>query len=175
MGNNRSLCGECYQYCKVGNKALTVHLTSAHPVVRADQNDSSLPSNILTFLQRAKTEFAVQVYWPDEDAGPTPADATESWYDVVPTSSLNLEGQSDLYVLPCIFSRRQQLTKLRGSIKRMLKMTPNLYRTRWMNRDSDIDEWIDESGRIVLMGEAAHPWFVSLSIVVNTFYRLITP
>ena len=43
----------------------------------------------------------------------------------------------------------------------MMKLTPNLYRTRWMTREKDIDDWIDGSGRIVLMGEAAHPWFVS--------------
>ena len=44
----------------------------------------------------------------------------------------------------------------------MMKLTPYLYRTRWMTREEEIDEWIDESGRIVLIGEAAHPWFVSI-------------
>lgn len=38
--------------------------------------------------QRAKTEFAVQMYWPDEDAG-TPENATESWYDTVPTNTVD--------------------------------------------------------------------------------------
>jgi salicylate hydroxylase len=46
----------------------------------------------------------------------------------------------------------------------MMKLTPYVYRTRWMTREEDIDDWIDESGRIVLIGEAAHPWFVSCSI-----------
>lgn len=42
-----------------------------------------------------------------------------------------------------------------------MKLAPNLYRSRWMTRKQEIDEWIDESGRIVLLGEAAHPWYVS--------------
>ena len=28
-------------------------------------------------------------------------------------------------------------------------------------KHGDVDDWIDESGRVVLIGEAAHPWFVS--------------
>ncbi|PSR80361.1 hypothetical protein PHLCEN_2v6746 [Hermanssonia centrifuga] len=89
--------------------------------------------------ERAKAEFAVQMYWPDEDAG-TPKDATESWYDIVPTSSVRFDNLGD-------------------NVQRMMKLTPYLYRTRWMTRATEIDEWTDESGRIVLMGEAAHPWF----------------
>lgn len=88
---------------------------------------------------RAKTEFAVQMYWPDADAG-TPEDAGESWYDIVPTSTIDFSNLSPM-------------------VQRMLKLTPNLYRTRWMTREHEIDEWIDESGQIVLIGEAAHPWF----------------
>ena len=47
--------------------------------------------------QRAKKEFAVQLYWPDEDAG-TPEDATESWYDAVPTSNIDFSGLGDMCV-----------------------------------------------------------------------------
>ncbi len=57
------------------------------------------------------------------------------------------------------------LTNLGSSVQRMMKLTPYLYRTRWMTRATEIDEWTDESGRIVLMGEAAHPWFVSSHIL----------
>ncbi|EKM50084.1 uncharacterized protein PHACADRAFT_46976, partial [Phanerochaete carnosa HHB-10118-sp] len=88
---------------------------------------------------KGKTEFAVQMYWPDEDAL-TPDHATESWYDAVPTSSLDFSNLGPM-------------------AQRMLKLTPYLYRTRYMTREEEIDEWIDESGRIVLIGEAAHPWF----------------
>ncbi|KAI0766017.1 hypothetical protein BC629DRAFT_1596505 [Irpex lacteus] len=41
--------------------------------------------------------------------------------------------------------------------QRMMKLVPVLHRTRDMERD-DIDYWIHESERVVLLGEAAHPW-----------------
>ncbi|GJE93239.1 FAD/NAD(P)-binding domain-containing protein [Phanerochaete sordida] len=88
---------------------------------------------------KGKTEFAVQMYWPDADAH-TPADAGESWYDAVPASSIDYSNLGPM-------------------VQRMMQLPPYLYRTRWMVREEEIDEWIDDSGRIVLIGEAAHPWF----------------
>lgn len=37
------------------------------------------------------------MYWPDEDAG-TPNDATESWYDIVPTSTVDFSQLGPMYV-----------------------------------------------------------------------------
>jgi len=88
---------------------------------------------------RSKKELAIQMWWPDEDAGPTPDDARESWYDTVPTSSIKFD-------------------KCCSIIQRIMKLTPHLYRSRWMKREDQVEEWIDESGRIILIGEAAHPW-----------------
>lgn len=48
-----------------------------------------------------------------------------------------------------------------------MNLIPRLYRTRWMRRSNPITEWIDDSGRIVLMGEAAHPWFVSDAVDIT--------
>lgn len=42
-----------------------------------------------------------------------------------------------------------------------MKMVPSLTRTRFMKRAEELEDWSDDSGRIVLIGEAAHPWFVS--------------
>lgn len=36
------------------------------------------------------------IHWPDEEAG-TPADAMESWYDVVPTSTLDYSTLAPVY------------------------------------------------------------------------------
>ncbi|KAJ3520412.1 hypothetical protein NM688_g9165 [Phlebia brevispora] len=119
MGNNRCIC--------------------AHPVVRkVDCEHGPACSNCPK--QKAKSEYAVQLCWPDEDAG-TPPDVKESWFDVVPTSSVRFGPLSPL-------------------VQRMMDMTKFLYRSRWMKRDG-IDYWIDETNRIVLVGEAAHPWFPS--------------
>ncbi|KAF7790248.1 hypothetical protein EIP86_001200 [Pleurotus ostreatoroseus] len=97
-------------------------------------------AQLLQSNEKAKTEYAIQLCWPDEDAG-TPPEVKESWFDIVPTSSVHLGTLSPL-------------------VQRMMDMTTHLYRSRWMKRDG-IDYWVDETNRIVLIGEAAHPWFPS--------------
>ncbi|KAI0343353.1 FAD/NAD(P)-binding domain-containing protein [Trametopsis cervina] len=91
---------------------------------------------------RSHSELMLLIHWPDEEVG-TPEDAAESWFDKVPTESLNLEGIIPLY-------------------QRLIKMAPCLWRSRNMERD-EIEDWIDESGRIVLIGEGAHPWVQGLT------------
>ena len=71
-------------------------LPSAHPVVRTVECEHGIPAADCC-EQKAKTEYAVQLCWPDEDAG-TPPDAKESWFDIVPTSSVRLGNLSPLYV-----------------------------------------------------------------------------
>lgn len=41
-------------------------------------------------------------------------------------------------------------------------MAPHLIRTNFMARKDGIDDWVDATGRIVLLGDAAHPSFVRL-------------
>lgn len=43
----------------------------------------------------------------------------------------------------------------------MVDLAPQLVKTKWMKHE-EVEYWSDESGRIVLVGEAAHPWFVSI-------------
>ena len=59
-----------------------------------------------------------------------------------------------------------------SSVRKLVKLAPRLARTRWMRRPSGIDDWADDSGRVVIMGEAAHPWFVSNTS--KTRYRELT-
>ena len=39
--------------------------------------------------QNGKKEFAVQLYWPDEESGPE--ESTADWFDVVPTDAIKLD------------------------------------------------------------------------------------
>ncbi|KAH8103981.1 FAD/NAD-P-binding domain-containing protein [Cristinia sonorae] len=87
---------------------------------------------------RAKKEFAVQLYWPDSEAGPDNK-GKESWYEVIPTTSLDFSPYAN-------------------SVQKLMKMVPFLTRTRHMSRKAFPEDWMDDSGRIVLVGEAAHPW-----------------
>lgn len=91
----------------------------------------------------AKKEFAVQLYWPDEDSGPEECSA--DWFDVLTAGDIRLETCG-----PNLMS---------DSLKRLLEMAPHFVRTRWLEYPEKFDYWSDESGRIVLLGEAAHPWF----------------
>lgn len=113
--------------------------------------------------QNGKKEFAVQLYWPDEDAG-APSTSTDAWSDIVPVSSINFDDCGNKCVFP-VDSRHcpsnETESSVGVSIKRVVNMAPHLVKTRWMKRQEKIDYWSDEVGRLVLIGEAAHPWFVS--------------
>lgn len=41
-----------------------------------------------------------------------------------------------------------------------------------MSRKDGIDEWVDRTHRIVLLGDAAHPSFVSPLLFLNAFLRV---
>lgn len=44
----------------------------------------------------------------------------------------------------------------------MIKHTPDALCTKWIEREP-LEEWSDETGRLVLMGDAAHPAMVCKS------------
>ncbi|EKM50080.1 uncharacterized protein PHACADRAFT_264601 [Phanerochaete carnosa HHB-10118-sp] len=89
----------------------------------------------------AKKEFAVQLFWPDESSGPE--ESTADWFDVIPTEQIEMDvcGQTS------------------DSIQKLFKLAPSFVRTRWLEYPEKFDYWSDESGRIILLGESAHPWF----------------
>ncbi|TCD63710.1 hypothetical protein EIP91_005081 [Steccherinum ochraceum] len=91
---------------------------------------------------RAKKEFSLQLYWPDADGGPNNV-GLESWYEVIPTDSIDF-------------------TPYAPSVQRLMKMVPFLTRTRRMIRP-ELEDWTDDSGQVVLIGEAAHPWLTPIS------------
>lgn len=53
----------------------------------------------------------------------------------------------------------------------MIALMPNALRTKYIVRDT-VEEWVDESGRLVLMGEAAHPMLVSYARISRQAQRL---
>ena len=45
--------------------------------------------SLKTLSQAGKNEFAVQLYWPDEDTGPEESSA--DWFDVIPTEEIKMD------------------------------------------------------------------------------------
>ncbi|RDX54201.1 FAD/NAD(P)-binding domain-containing protein [Lentinus brumalis] len=82
-----------------------------------------------------KREYAIGVYsWTDPDG----QDGQENWEESVPTEAAVTEIDAPM-------------------LRRLLKLTPRLVRTKYMARDQDDWTWVDRTGRIVLLGDAAHP------------------
>ncbi|KAJ6615469.1 hypothetical protein B0H10DRAFT_1949840 [Mycena sp. CBHHK59/15] len=79
-------------------------------------------------------DYCFQVYWPDSDVE---SDAAESWDTVCPTSLINL-GRYD------------------ARVRRLFNMSRTAQRMKYVVRDR-VEEWVDHSGRMLLIGEAAHP------------------
>jgi salicylate hydroxylase len=52
-------------------------------------------------------------------------------------------------------------------IQRLVSLAPYALRAKYVKRAA-VDEWVHESGRIVLIGEAAHP------MLVRVFWLLVT-
>lgn len=49
-------------------------------------------------------------------------------------------------------------------INRLVKLIPDALRTKFVRREQS-EDWVDESGRLVLIGEAAHPIMVRYTVV----------
>ncbi|KAI0676017.1 FAD/NAD-P-binding domain-containing protein [Trametes maxima] len=88
---------------------------------------------------RAKKEYFFHVYsWHNKDGQEQGGE--ESWNELFPTEKLNIDGHGP-------------------KVQRLIQMTPQLIRTHFMTHPRGVDDWIDASGRIVLLGDAAHPSF----------------
>ncbi|KAM5533813.1 hypothetical protein V8D89_012476 [Ganoderma adspersum] len=88
---------------------------------------------------RAKKEYFFHIYsWHNLDG--LEQSGEESWDELFPTENVNVETHGP-------------------KVQRLIKMAPHLIRTRFMSRKDGIDEWVDRTRRIVLLGDAAHPSF----------------
>jgi len=86
---------------------------------------------------RSNQDFALHIYSHEGDR--TPLTGEETWEDLVSVDSLDFSDHG-------------------ATVQKLMKLAPFLLRTRLMKRPQGIDNWIDATGRIVLIGEAAHPW-----------------
>ncbi|KAF7331104.1 3-hydroxybenzoate 6-hydroxylase 1 [Mycena venus] len=85
-------------------------------------------------LHGRENDYSFSLYWPDTDV---PTGAPEGWNVYCPTSILDLSSYDD-------------------RVRRLFNMVPTAQRVKYVLRDR-IEEWVDHSGRMVLIGEAAHP------------------
>lgn len=90
----------------------------------------------------AHKEFSLQIYWPNDDVAPE-ANPTDDWFEVVTTDAINLDSCG-----PNASNR----------VRRLIEKCPRLAKCRYMRWPSQIEYWSDVPGRIVLVGESAHPW-----------------
>ncbi|KAH7890744.1 hypothetical protein F5I97DRAFT_1974631 [Phlebopus sp. FC_14] len=86
------------------------------------------------FAVRGGSQYTIHVFWPDRLIDGD--SVCKEWDSVIPRDKLRISGDSKL--------------------QRLLDLCPTLQRRRYVPRESALD-WIDESGRIVLIGQAAHP------------------
>ncbi|KAF7354633.1 3-hydroxybenzoate 6-hydroxylase 1 [Mycena sanguinolenta] len=83
-----------------------------------------------------RTDYCFTVVWPDAEV-PGASDVPEGW-DTCPTSKLDLSEYD------------------RTPGRRLFNLAPIAQRAKYVYRDR-IKDWVDHSGRVVLVGEAAHP------------------
>ncbi|KDQ61756.1 hypothetical protein JAAARDRAFT_55091 [Jaapia argillacea MUCL 33604] len=86
--------------------------------------------------ERGNKEYNLHIFWPDREVDLDEPEE-ESWDDLCSTSSLRLDGCDPM-------------------LQRLLRLTPQGLRTKIVRKGS-VDEWVDDSQRIVLVGESAHP------------------
>ncbi|KAJ7916290.1 hypothetical protein B0H13DRAFT_2231688 [Mycena leptocephala] len=78
--------------------------------------------------------YSFSIYWPDEEVE---VDAPEAWDVYCSTGILDLSPYDE-------------------RVRRLFNMVPTAQRAKYVVRDR-VEEWVDHSGRMLLIGEAAHP------------------
>ncbi|KAI0090695.1 FAD/NAD-P-binding domain-containing protein [Irpex rosettiformis] len=94
------------------------------------------------FPVRANSELSVFLYLPDQYANTLPnnsGEPSDCWYNIVPASSIKVDG-----LAPCL-------------VQRLVPKMCSVSRLRW-RQPKQAKDWVDRSGRIALLGEAAHPF-----------------
>ncbi|EAU90304.2 hypothetical protein CC1G_12057 [Coprinopsis cinerea okayama7 len=94
--------------------------------------------NVLGYPIRNGQEYCIHAFHPDSLIKISPVERTsESWTDIIPTDAILHEDSHP-------------------SIHRIFSSVPDAIRVKYNPREA-IDDWVDESGTIMLIGEAAHP------------------
>ncbi|KAF9005899.1 hypothetical protein BDQ17DRAFT_1303286 [Cyathus striatus] len=102
---------------------------------------------ILGYPVRNGEQFCVHAFWPESDS--LSRNEKEGWDINAPTSAI-------------------QFGNSHASLRRLFERVPDAMRTRYMLRDIP-DDWVDESGKVVVIGEAAHPMMASIMAMLMTY------
>lgn len=94
---------------------------------------------VLGYPIREGSEYCVHILWPNRDLfNQDDVDVKEGWDVIVPTNIVNFEGYNP-------------------AVQKLFNMAPTALRTKYTLKQHP-DDWVDETGRIVLIGDAAHPF-----------------
>lgn len=88
-------------------------------------------------MTKNETEFALQFLWPDADAAPWDEKSKSEWMECTP---------ADLH-----------LGTMEPRLARLFQLVRSFRRRRHLTQPDPLTEWTDDTGRIVLIGDAAHP------------------
>jgi len=91
---------------------------------------------------RNRDEFTVALYWPDDEMGLRDNNDVSSNHELVSTEPMLAYPQLGL------------------RLRKLLHLMPMMARERWV-KGPELESWSDETQRIILVGEAAHPWIPS--------------
>jgi len=152
MGPSRSLLGKSYGSSAQG-MAVT-HSCICHSV-----------SNCKIFIyawaicpnhgaQSGGREYCVHLYWPHTHVKSSTTE--ESWASYCPTSVIDFDGTHPRLGF---ISLPLSCPDFCCSIPRLFSMVPEALRSLYVVRQP-LDDWVDQSGTVFLLGEAAHPLMV---------------
>ncbi|KAH7914821.1 hypothetical protein BJ138DRAFT_296148 [Hygrophoropsis aurantiaca] len=111
-------------------------LTSSNPSSPTYPIWTGTSRHVTGFAVREGKEFAMHAFWPDSEVE---EDASVGGWDIlVPREKIPIRCEPKL--------------------RRLLELAPDMQRIKLINRPA-AEEWSDPSGRILLIGEAAHPLF----------------
>lgn len=106
------------------------------------------------------------VYWPDNELK-EPDDVPEGWDEMMPTENINFNGCDDRCMSSALYEIQYFLlthdihyTFYDARIRRAFHAVKEARRMKYVTRNL-VEDWVDETGKIVLIGDAAHPVIVS--------------
>lgn len=93
---------------------------------------------IIGYPIKRNTEFVLEIFWPDTHAKAWPSHTNNTqWIDWSP---------DDIDFSGC-----------EPRMERLLKLVTYTKRTQCLVREQSLSEWVNEAGRIAIIGDAAHP------------------
>lgn len=87
---------------------------------------------------KQNTAYVLEFFWPDTHAKPWPLNIGIEWIDW-PLDAIDLSG-------------------CEPRMDKLCKLITHLKRTRCLDRREPLSDWVNETNRIVVVGDAAHPF-----------------